>query len=143
MLFHQFKHSNPATDSEIKFIESYLALMLLPLKEALTQIETHFLVGASGTFDVLENNLPHLEKGKKYVCLSVNDYDNYYQQLVKTTLEERLQMEGIPNLRAEMLVVAFILVKYVFSLLPNSQRFYISDYAMKEGILAEMMTASA
>ena len=57
--------------------------------------------------------------------------------------KERLQIDGIPNLRAEMLVVAFILVKYVFSLLPSSQRFYVSDYAMKEGILAEMMTTSA
>ena len=143
VLFNQFKHSDPATYSEVKAIENYLASMLLPLKEALTQIETHFLVGASGTFDVLENNLPHLEKGKKYVSLSVNDYTTYYEQLVKTTLEERLQIDGIPNLRAEMLIVAFILVKYVFSLLPSSQRFYVSDYAMKEGILAEMMTTSA
>jgi len=139
VLFHHFKHSNPATSSELSDIESYLTQVLTPLREVVLQYPVHFLVGASGTFDVLEKNLPNIEKSKTHTVLAIEDYLNYHNLLIGSTLEERLQMEGIPNLRAELLIVAFVLIRYVFSLLPDNQLFYVSDYAMKEGILSEMM----
>lgn len=139
VLFKEFHHHNPILEEECLRIEAHLEHSLGPLLKAMEQHEVRTLIGASGTFDVLENLLPIEEKGILYSKIVVNHFPEFYSKMQSSTLEERLKMEGIPHARAEMLIVALVLINYILEV-SSAQNIIVSAYAMKEGILSEMMT---
>ena len=53
-------------------------------------------------------------------------------------MEERHNFEGIPSTRADLIVVAFILIKFIIQN-ADIQEIVVCDYAMKEGVLHEMI----
>jgi exopolyphosphatase/guanosine-5'-triphosphate,3'-diphosphate pyrophosphatase len=53
-------------------------------------------------------------------------------------LQERLNIKGIPANRVDLIVVAFILVNFVIQN-GDVEEIIVCDYAMKEGVLIEMM----
>ncbi|MBK7874109.1 MAG: hypothetical protein IPJ74_27405 [Saprospiraceae bacterium] len=96
------------------------------------------MVGASGTFDVLENILVKDKTHPYHSHLAVSEFPAFYQQILQTTLSERLHMEGMPSDRADMIVVALILINHILQS-ADFQKITISAFAMKEGILYEMI----
>ena len=50
-------------------------------------------------------------------------------------------MEGMPTSRADLIVMALVLIKYIIKK-AGIKNIVISAYAMKEGMLWEMMTKS-
>jgi len=50
---------------------------------------------------------------------------------------QRHQLPNMPKTRAEMLVVALVLVDVVMAM-AGTKRIIVSDYAMKEGMIREM-----
>jgi exopolyphosphatase/guanosine-5'-triphosphate,3'-diphosphate pyrophosphatase len=58
--------------------------------------------------------------------------------MIQASLRERLEMAEMPSARAEMIVVALLLLEFVLSLQPFEQIF-VSAYALKEGVLTEML----
>lgn len=138
VLLKNFQHNDPITSQEIQAVWQFLQEKLAPLQAALAQYPTHTLVGASGTFDVLENILVKNKTHPYHSYLNASAFPDFYDKVVKMTLQERLNLEGMPAIRADMIVVALILVDYVIKL-ANIQQIIISAFAMKEGILHEMM----
>lgn len=139
VLFHQFHKSDPISADEIDALKTYLKQMLMPLDTALATNEAiQYLIGASGTFDVLENNLPLQTKEQTHTKVAVDAIYAYNAEIIATTLAERLAITTIPTARAELLVVALILVEVVLEKI-TAQSVVISKYAMKEGMLTEMM----
>ncbi len=137
VLKNRFHKKEPISTLEIEHLRKYLSQTLEPLKEALKDKQVNNLIGASGTFDVLEMILIEEKLSDLHSELSVADFEPLYQEFVKTTLEERLQMSNLPNDRAEMIIVALILIDYIIQL-AKIEKITISAYAMKEGMLAEM-----
>ncbi len=138
VLFRKFHKTDPITFEEIEKVEDHLETILIPLLGILNIHETPFLIGASGTFDVLDIILSRQRISSIHSIVEVQDFYPLYQQFLNTTLSERLQMEKLPESRAEMIIVAMILINFILKK-ANIKQISISAYAMKEGILSEMI----
>ncbi len=140
ILWKKFHHSDPITEAEIKATNQFLQRELEPLQAALQQHPVRTLVGASGTFDVLENILVRRKDHPNHSHMEAHEFPAFYNQIIRTTLAERLSMAGMPAERADMIVVALILLNYVL-VSAGIESVIISAFAMKEGVLAELMEA--
>jgi exopolyphosphatase/guanosine-5'-triphosphate,3'-diphosphate pyrophosphatase len=122
----------------------YLADTLAPLTAA---VAAHGplagLVGSSGSFDTLadlsvgqvrrEADLP------PSTSLSVADFEAHFAQLLTLDHAGRVALPGMFPMRADMLVVASIIVKYVLTTYGLTQ-IATSAFALKEGLLAELLS---
>jgi len=138
VLYREFHKSDPISLDDIKAVEDHLTGTLQPLFETLKSYQTPLLIGASGTFDVLDILLSKNRISPIHSSVEVQDFFPLYQQFLKTTLSERFQMEKLPESRAEMIIVALILINLILHK-ANIQRIAVSAYAMKEGMLSEMI----
>ena len=121
----------------------FLAEKLAPLTAA---VAAHGplagLVGSSGSFDTLadltvgqvrrEADLPpHTE-------LTVAEFEHHFAQLLTLTHDERVALPGMFPMRADMLVVASVIIEYVLKSY-GLTRITTSAFALKEGLLAELL----
>ena len=137
VLHKEFHHTNPISISEIEAIEAFLETHLGPMFAVLKEQAPSILLGASGTFDVLERILVEKKETPSFSSFPVSEFYPLYNKFLQTTLEERLDMENLPSTRVDMVVVALILINTVLAKGPFS-KIGVSAYAMKEGILAEL-----
>jgi len=140
VLYRDFHHNDPITEAEIEDLKQFLYQKLEPLRTVLQKHKAKILIGASGTFDVLENYLAQPRTHPLHRQVRVDDFHPFYKRMLITNLQERLQMSDIPPARAEMLIVALILVDVVMDIAQTTD-IIVSTYAMKEGMLYDMMHA--
>jgi exopolyphosphatase/guanosine-5'-triphosphate,3'-diphosphate pyrophosphatase len=138
VLFNEFHHSDPITAAETQELEEHLREQLKPLATALASHPAYHLVGAAGTFDVLadtlrDHNAPVHPTSHR---LNLSGFPNLHQTITSATLAERIALPGVPKERADMIVVAMILLRFTFQL-AEITRVTVSDYAMKEGVLVQ------
>ncbi|MBP7821892.1 MAG: hypothetical protein KA010_03135 [Saprospiraceae bacterium] len=138
VLYNTFQHSDPISSSDIKVLEDYLGHQLKELKQALAKYNTQYLIGASGSFDVIESMLKFERVEKNSITIPIEKCYEIYDRLITTTVNERLNIEHLPPERAEMMAVALVLIRYVVDSL-HMNKLTISDFALKEGILREML----
>jgi exopolyphosphatase/guanosine-5'-triphosphate,3'-diphosphate pyrophosphatase len=122
--------------------QEYLNTVLEPLIEAVRRYQPAGLVGASGSFDSLadmqlgrlrtESELPPSTE------LALESFQESYRHLLSGNHEQRLALPGILPMRADMLVVASVLIDYVLGI-TEITHIRTSAYALKEGVLAEML----
>ena len=122
--------------------QAYLNTVLTPLIEAVRRYRPVALVGASGSFDSLadmqggqlraEADLP------PYTELALESFQSSYRHLLAGNHAQRAALPGIMPMRANMLVVASVLIDYVLGI-TEITRIRASAYALKEGLLAEML----
>lgn len=137
VLRSEFHKTEPVAPSEIHALQIHLTKVLHPLDEALKKYPVRNLIGASGTFDVLENLLEKEEENNLYSVLNSENFYPLYRRLLTTRLDQRMHMPGLPPDRADMIIVALILIDYILKL-ARIEKITVSAYAMKEGMLAEM-----
>jgi exopolyphosphatase/guanosine-5'-triphosphate,3'-diphosphate pyrophosphatase len=122
--------------------QEYLASVLTPLIEAVQRYKPIGLVGASGSFDSLADmQLGQLRTEAQLppsTELALESFQSSYRQLLSGNHEQRLALPGILPMRADMLVVASVLIDYVLGI-TEITRIRTSAYALKEGLLAEML----
>jgi exopolyphosphatase / guanosine-5'-triphosphate,3'-diphosphate pyrophosphatase len=134
VLKNHFHHQEPIAKQEQIEIANFLNEQLIPLKKALKEFPTQHLIGASGTFDVLEAIYTPNRKFETYNELNINEIHEFTNRILPTTLSDRLADSTIPDSRASMIVVAMLLIEHLIEL-ADIQQVSISGYAMKEGIL--------
>jgi len=132
-----FHHSDPVSKRELADLFSFLEVKLVPLKKVLDQETILDLVGASGTFDVLQNMMTKIKVGESYSQLALGEFDNLSGNLIQMNLEQRNSFPNLPIERSELIVVALALIQYVLDI-HDFQQLYVSRYAMKEGIISEL-----
>jgi exopolyphosphatase/guanosine-5'-triphosphate,3'-diphosphate pyrophosphatase len=140
VLFRDFHTEDPLSDKQQKALRAFLAKALEPLEKALKAHPVTELLGASGTFDVLEQYLDDSGSGTDYTTISITRFAPFRDQLIAMPLPERLTMERMPPARAEMIPVALVLLDVVIEL-AGIEQLLVSPYALKEGELFEMMNA--
>ncbi|WP_026879789.1 hypothetical protein [Hymenobacter norwichensis] len=122
--------------------QAHLSAVLAPLAAAVQHYQPVTLVGASGSFDSLADmQLGQLRtEAELPPCteLELSSFQHSYRQLLSGNHEQRLAIPGILPMRADMLVVATILIDYVLGI-SGITRIRTSSYALKEGLLAEML----
>ncbi len=143
-LIDLFHHHEPMLESEIEAQREFLAKQLKPLIEACKMYPPKVLVGASGSFDtlasidILQKKLPlNIENEREYL-LSKTIFYSIFNLVKPLNRSQRLQIPGMLELRAEMIVVACILIDYVMEKL-NFDTIRVSTYALKEGVLARLI----
>lgn len=122
--------------------QAYLAEVLAPLAAAVAELRPVALVGASGSFD----SLGDLQAGRvrpeaelpPATPLALTSFRRSHVQLLALDHAGRLALPGMFPMRADMLVVASVLLDYVLTLSGITQ-LTASAYALKEGLLAEML----
>jgi exopolyphosphatase/guanosine-5'-triphosphate,3'-diphosphate pyrophosphatase len=140
VIYKHFHRTEPITTAEIAETQAFLSGQLARLSLALAQYPVRHLVGAAGTFDVLAEVLgcdritPHATR------LDLHDFESFYQRILQTTREQRYAMAEVPADRADMIVVALILVKFVLEQ-AKIEAVTVSNFSMKEGMLAELVEA--
>jgi exopolyphosphatase / guanosine-5'-triphosphate,3'-diphosphate pyrophosphatase len=64
-----------------------------------------------------------------------------YEKLIKSTREQRLLMKGMDMVRVDLIVPAVVLIEHLISKIGISQIIQ-TDFALREGVLYEMMNHS-
>lgn len=146
-MLEKFNPSDPIKKAEMKQIEKYLEKHLQPLFKAMKSFSATELIGSSGSFDSLAEmiayrfyNIRRLS-GKTACELQPEDCEKIYKLILKSTTAERLKVKGLIKMRVDMIVICAIFVNYVFEKLAL-KKIHLSRYALKEGVLAEMIRTS-
>ncbi len=143
-LLETFHPSDPISPSEIDTLTAYLKTELKELFSAVKEFKPNKLVGASGSFETISALLQH-RYPSKYTKGSVaareiiyEDFLEQHQLLLKSTIEERRVMPGMEPVRVEMIVLASIFIKITTEEC-GLKKIIQSDYALKEGVIAEIL----
>ncbi len=139
-LLEKFKPSDPITNEELEAISKYILKELEPLVEALRISPINELIGSSGSFDSLAEMIAHrfytptiLDNKTEYI-FNLDDCETIYQDVIKSTKEDRLKMKGLIAMRVDMIVIASIIVNLVLKTF-NIKKMRLSTYSLKEGVL--------
>ena len=133
-----FHHKDPITEEELTILDQFLISQLTPLFDMASSYKIKCLTGASGSFEVIGNIVDSHDTSHHYMGLKSKQFYPIYEAIIKSSYQERLNMKGIPPERAQMIVVAIHLIYFILENIPI-RNICISDYAIKEGVIAEMI----
>lgn len=144
-LLDMFNPSDPIANNEITQVEKYIDKELDELYRAVEKFKPEHLIGCSGTFDsfrsmILAKNggIPDEVKKANSYPINLNDFKNLHEELLKSTTEERIHMEGLELVRVEMIVLASIFVNFIIKRL-NIKTLTQSAFAIKEGMVDKIL----
>lgn len=139
VLYNAFHKTEPISVKEKTAINEFLDTELHPLIEVLEKSQGRIsLVGASGSYEVLQSILEGDIKRNDISRFKTKEFYDLCDSLLIKNKAERGLVNGLPKERVNMIVVAFLLVKYVLDT-AKFKDIIVSPYALKEGVLAEMM----
>lgn len=145
-LLDQFMRTDPISQLDLQRMELYLETALLELTQILFRHTPQMLIGSAGAFETVvamaqyrqEQRITlvdeHGEMIEKSVRIDKDDFYKLYQQIIMSNHEQRKAIEGMLDIRADMIVVAMALIKFVLEKV-NVQHFFASAYSLKEGVL--------
>ena len=136
-MLERFMATDPIGRPAVEALRLWLRQELALLQPAFRAFQPTVLVGASGTFDTLRDVLA-AEVGAHntvpYSDIPLDFMATFGQQMRLANHTERLATPGMVPLRADMIVVAMVLIEEVFVLAPIAQ-VVGSSYALREGLL--------
>jgi exopolyphosphatase/guanosine-5'-triphosphate,3'-diphosphate pyrophosphatase len=146
-LLEQFQPSDPIRMDELNNIEEFLKDKLSDLIEALKKYSVKKLIGSSGSFSTLRQVILAEEKtetlsDQTHYNIKLEDFNTLHQRFVESTLEERMQMQGMDSARVHLMVIASIFINFLVKESELSILFQ-SAYALKEGALFDYLKGSS
>jgi len=136
LLFKGFHKHDPISENEISNLTQYLDGELDDLIHQLNETDRYYLVGASGSFEVIQDFMPKLQTGTHWSELALPGLDEYLSAVIEETLDQRKRRKEIPAERLDYIVVAYLLIRFIIRSKPPAKLFYC-DYALKEGVIAD------
>jgi exopolyphosphatase/guanosine-5'-triphosphate,3'-diphosphate pyrophosphatase len=140
VLYRNFHHSDPLSVQEREQLRLFLRSMLAPLAIALARYPVSSLVGAAGTFDVIEALLSTARLTPHASRIDLNRYHAFSLEISSAKLAQRAAMPGIPADRVDMIAVALVLVDVVLEM-ARIETLDVSAFSLKEGVLSELLSA--
>lgn len=144
-LLDKFFWRDPISPAEEAAERAYLADVLAPLTAAVEHYQPDVLVGASGSFDTLCDleaarlGRPRMpEQYPPLTELPIEAFEHHFTLLKRLNHDERLALPGMTPLRADMIVVASVVVDWVLKTY-RLERLRVSAYALSEGLLAQSL----
>lgn len=139
VLYNGFHHSDPINKRDMLSLYQFLEKELQELVSFLKTVKGPLnLIGASGSYEVLQNVLEGEIKRESTSTFSSDQFDTLLQEILPLNLEERLRYPGIPEQRTKLIVVAFLLIDFILKQ-TSFNSIIVSPYALKEGLIAEML----
>lgn len=139
ILKNRFHQTEPISPIEIQKLYDFLTQQFASLIQEVKNHQVKTLIGAAGNFEVLAQQ-PHLSNPslKGIPSISIATFQAYSAAVIAQKLEERLQNPVIPTQRADMIVVALLLIKFILSSGPI-EHILVSSYALKEGVITDLL----
>lgn len=146
-LMDRFMQQDPISDDMIIALETWLDQELASLWAACAQHPPAVLIGSAGTFETLADmcffklhaeHMPFEES--TWEDLPLGTVMQLTNELSVLSREERLKVPGMIELRADMSVVAMLLLRHVINKL-EVKRLVASVYALKEGVFYRLVAA--
>jgi exopolyphosphatase/guanosine-5'-triphosphate,3'-diphosphate pyrophosphatase len=141
-LFEKFHQNDPVSKEEISNIEQYLTNQLNALFKAIKQYKINTLIGSAGAFTSLakiivsyNNSGEKMKKTSEYE-FDINQFNEIHNNILHSTLEERLETPGLVKKRAPTIVVGTILVNFIIHQF-KIENFKLARYALKEGVASD------
>ena len=140
-LFEIFQPADPLAPKKAE-VEKHISDMLEDLFEAARTLKPVELIGSSGSFDSFAEMLIHRtsssEKAVNGYVYDLDEFEKLHDELMNSTVEERLQMPGLIQMRAPFFAYSTILTDITIKRL-SIKRMKLSRYAMKEGIAGHLL----
>ena len=136
-LVDAYMKKDPIAPTDAKRLISDMKRTLAPLAEACTEYKPQLLIGASGTFDTLRQlEFPNEDSSAALLpwkILTPDFVQTQTERLRKLDRTQRLAIPGISELRADMIVVALLLLQSALEV-SGIRRLCQSSWALKEGV---------
>jgi exopolyphosphatase/guanosine-5'-triphosphate,3'-diphosphate pyrophosphatase len=134
--------SDPLRDEDIQRIRIHLQDILKPLTDSLPDV-IPVLIGTSGFFDTLEDmavagNYISDQPGALYCEIPTDLFYHLYHLMLPLDVHQRAVVPGMIPFRAEMIMMAFELTRYIIEQL-KVQKIITTPYSMKEGAIFSML----
>jgi len=139
VLHRRFHHSDPMSEDEIIALEKFVEAELAELVSIVKALPAYYLIGASGSFEVINDVMFRTHESAHWSELDIGELPAYLDEIIRTNISARRQIPEIPIERLDYIVVAYALIRYVFREIPP-QKLFFCDFALKEGVLAEMLS---
>jgi exopolyphosphatase/guanosine-5'-triphosphate,3'-diphosphate pyrophosphatase len=137
VLHDKFHKNEPIAKEEISDLIAFLNDELFELHSKVKNFKIKTLVGASGSFEVVESMNGKSISTNKISKVSMEEYQKVSTKLIESSLAERYNMQGLPDSRVKLIVVAMILINFVIEII-DPEKIVISPFALKEGLLSEL-----
>ena len=140
ILKQEFHTTEPIAPDSVTLLKQYLNQQLQPLDEVMEEYGITHMVGASGSFetiaDIIASNFSYAASLDGLSCykIDISYYRKIHEQFLRFDLEQRLAMRGMIPDRADMIVVASILIMYLVDKY-GIMKLTMSQYALKEGVI--------
>ncbi|MFB6306520.1 MAG: hypothetical protein ABEH43_05960 [Flavobacteriales bacterium] len=141
-LLEEINPSDPIQNEEVNNTKIWLAQELNSLYEKVKEYKPKRLIGCAGSFESISFVIAHREnnpqKYEGYVHYPINIHKFYelYHLFLNSTISERLAIKGLEPVRADMIVMASILISEVIENC-NIIKLHCTTYALREGVLFE------
>lgn len=144
-LLDQFNHQEPILSEEVTQIETYLTNQFLELEEQVKKYSVTKMIGSSGSFETLADMISFMQSGESIfskafttVPINLSHLEEIIPKILSRNIADRLMMKGMLPLRVDMMVVVCIFIQLIIQKL-TIQELHLSDYAMKEGMMEELL----
>lgn len=138
VMYADYHRSEPIDEKEEAGLRLHIRNELVDLKHKLREINIKSLIGASGSFEVLESMSGlNIEKDIAHE-ITIQNSTNIIQSIIRADYSKRQKMDGLPQDRVKYIVVAMILIDEVLHLAKPKQ-IIVSPYALKEGLIVKLM----
>jgi exopolyphosphatase / guanosine-5'-triphosphate,3'-diphosphate pyrophosphatase len=134
-LFHK---SEPISKDEILAAKAHIKRTIALLLEEVNKRPIVSLLGASGSFEIFESMTGKATFEREVNQIDIDDAKTIIEKITSANLEQRQSIEGLPPDRTKLIVVGMILVDVILDEV-KPQNLYVTPYALKEGLLSEMM----
>jgi exopolyphosphatase/guanosine-5'-triphosphate,3'-diphosphate pyrophosphatase len=147
LLLQKFNPENPIEKNTLLKITSHLQQSLYELINNIITHQPKTLIGTSGAFDSFVDMLSAVHDTKA-ICdeqnsyeINLNQFFDLYNNVISSTQDERKAMKGLIPMRIDMIVLSFILAKYIIDI-SSVKQFFCCTYSLKEGALIEIIHAN-
>ncbi len=143
-LLQKFVPEDPIIEKQIRELEHYFEESLHELVDKAKEFGIDTLVGASGSFETLVSilykteGITQIAKTPDSSHIPLDKFYALYEKLICSTLSERMKMKGIEPMRAEMIVIAVLFIKFIVEKL-NIKNIIQSNFSLKEGAAFKLL----
>lgn len=143
-LLDKFKPSNPITENEIAYFNSYVKKELASLYDAVKQFPPVELIGSSGAFDSVIDliaeefgTIPTNDAVTEY-SIDIERYKIISKKIIASTIQERQKTKGLIEMRVDMIVISFLLIDFMINEF-NIDTIRVSSFSLKEGVISKKL----
>lgn len=141
-VINRLELSDPLTKKEKEQLQHFFLKSHINAFDMCEKQKVRKLVGCSGAFDTIADIIDEVnpgEKARKVQKISVKEFRQIYEKLIQSTRDERIKMKGMDMVRVDLIVPAVILIELLVSKTGINQ-IVQTDFALREGVLFEMLT---